>query len=266
MVRGKKECLANPHGIYRVTGVLKPCAWGCLFNHDFTKASGRVVGLWITGYELREAMLAGELELKAVLGYAFKSKSRRPSPFAAFVAHFYEMKEKAKSPTERYFYKLILNSLYGKFIARIEDLDGKLVAGSMFDPTIASLITGYVRAKVHRLEHKYNAIHTATDGFITQQTPDPADLGPEMGKLKQVNHGPCLILRNKLYLHFDGSGNLKKSGLHGFEGSPDELKKLWDESKRVYHVKRLSKWSQAWHTGIAPGVEISSRRVLGVKV
>lgn len=265
LVKGREACVGNKHGIYRITGILKPCPWGCLFNHDFTKAYGRVVGLWVTSYELREALLSGELILESVMGYAFKSKSDALSPFAAFVNHFYEMKEKAPTQTERFFYKLILNSLYGKFIARIEDLEGNMVAGSMFDPTVASLITGFVRAKVHRLEHKYNATHTATDGFITQQEPDPADMGPEMGKLKQVNHGPCLILRNKLYLHFDGTGKLKKSGLHGFEGSAEELLALWEKGKREYEVTRLSKWSQAWHTGIQPGKEIRSRRTLTLK-
>lgn len=276
IIKGVNPCLANPHGIYRVTGKLKFCPWGVLFDHDFTKARGpRIVGTWVTGYELIEAVRSGELEITSVSGYAFIESftTRKPNPgeiretaFQQFVDYFYTMKEKAKTPTERFFYKLILNSNYGKYIARVKDLNGNWVAGSMFSPEIGSLITGYVRAKVHRLEHKYKALHTATDGFVTQIAPDPADISPLLGKLKQVNFGPCLILRNKLYLHYDQAGNLKKSGLHGFQGTPEELRKMWDTKSRTYQISRLTRWSESWHTGHRPGLEISSPRVLSVPI
>lgn len=165
----------------------------------------------------------------------------------------------------RLFYKLCLNSLYGKFIARHRDFEtGDKIGGSMFDPSIASLITGFVRAKIHRLEHKYNALHTATDGLITQKTPKKSDLGINLGDLKQENYGPCLILRNKLYLHYDESGKLIKSGLHGFEGSPDELLKIWKSAKKTYSIKRLTRWSESWHIGLPPGTPRIIQKVLNV--
>jgi len=275
ILKGSKLCLSHPHGIYRVTGVLAPCPWGVLFDHEFKKAQGRIVGTWVTGYELIEAVRSGELEIESVTGYAFIESfpNRKPRPgqqkstaFSAFVDHFYMMKEQATTPTARFFYKLILNSLYGKFVARIKDINDIWVAGSMFDPALASLITGFVRAKVHRLEHKYKALHTATDGFITQMEPDPADISPALGKLKKVNYGPCLIFRNKLYLHYDEAGNLKKYALHGFQEGPEALRKMWDTKNRSYKIKRLTRWSESWHTGNRPGLAIESDRILSVPI
>ncbi len=264
--RGTAFLRAHPHGIYLVSGHLKSCPWGCLYSHDFKKISGKINGLWTTGYEILEAVRSGEIRITKVRGYGFIENRRRAGDPALrrFVAEFYRLKSEAKSKTEGYFYKLILNSLYGKFIQRTEDDDGNFVAGSMFDPAVASLITGYVRARLHFLEHKYRAIHTATDGFITQRKPDPRDLGSEIGLLKSESKGRVLILRNKLYLFFGPDGKLVKSGLHGFEGNPQELEKLWRSSRRIYHVSRLVKWGEAWHIGIPPGQELKIKKELRI--
>lgn len=245
----------HPHGIYKIEGFLLPCEWGCLFTHDFKRAFGPVKDLWVTGYEALEAINSKELILERVSGWGFKqNKSAPPSAFKYYVEHFFELKRTATDKGMREFYKHMLTDLYGKFIARTEDENtGELVAGSMFDPSIASLITGYVRARIHGLEHKYSALHTATDGFITQKKPKESDVGITLGSLKQENFGPVLILRNKLYLHYDESGKLIKSGLHGFELGPSELLKVWKSAKRTYRVERLVNWSQSWHIGLPPG-------------
>jgi hypothetical protein len=255
-----------PHGIYQITGTVKPCPWGCLQTHDFKKAAGRVVNLWVTGYEIAEALRVGELKLEKIQGYGFKegirAKDYQGTALQRYVATFFKLKAAAKNPGERYFYKLLQNALYGKFIQRTEDEEGLFTAGSMFDPAVAALITGFVRAKIHRLEHKYGSLHTATDGFITRLKPDPADLGEGIGQLKASRRGNVLILRNKLYLFFDEkTGELVKAGLHGFQTdlgesqkqAAERLKKLYDSGKTVYHIDRLVKFSEAWHIGSIPG-------------
>ena len=261
---------AHRHGIYRVWGHIKHCTWPCLSTHDFHPAVGLVRGLWTTGYELLEAIDSGELRLDKVVGWGFhESPDAGESAFTRFVDHFYALRMKTTDPGWKYFYKLLLNSLYGKFVQRneVEDEEGtrSFEAGSCFDPSIASLITGFVRARLHRLEHKYKSLHTATDGFITQRRPDPRDCGSSLGKLKQENYGPVLILRNKLYIHYDGkTRQIAKTGLHGFEGTAAELLKLYKQSKRIYKVKRLCKWAEAWHKGIPPGVEFEKERELRI--
>lgn len=254
----------HPHGIYMASGKAKTCPYGVIFDHGFKKITGEFSGVWATGYEISESLRTNEVVYDSLRGYGYRENAKTPGAFGSFVRDFYRRKQSAKTKTEGHFYKLILNSLYGKFIQRTEDDDGNFVAGSMFDPTIASLITGYVRAKIHSLEHRYNAIHTATDGFITKTKPNPRDIGAEIGQLKAETFGPCLILRNKLYLHFDNNGQLKKSGLHGFEGDPTTLEKLWKSSKRIYKISRLVKWAESWHIGLPPGTELIRNKILTI--
>lgn len=252
---------AGVHGVYCVSGTVTPCAWGSVFTHDFKKLDGEFEDVWFTGYEIHEARERQELRIKSIKGYVWEPrKTTQPNPFAQFVDHFFALKTQAKTKEEAYFYKLMANSLYGKFLARSweEDEEGNLYrkAGAMFHPFIATLITGFVRAKMHRLEHKYSALHTATDSVKTLLTPDPADLGEKLGQLKIAVYGDCLILRNKLYVHFDCQDpKHPKVGLHGFQESWQTLVKLHRLQQKTYTRRRLLRWAEAWHLGQQPGQE-----------
>lgn len=291
--KGLEFVRAHPHGIYRVRGWVKPCKWGILFDHGFKRTFGAVPGIWVTGYELLEAVDSGHLvQIREIAGWGFHSKSKKAPALKRYVEHFFRLKEAATDPAERDFAKHMLTDLYGKFIARHENDDGEKVAGAMFDPTIASLITGYVRAQVHRLEHKYDALHTATDGLITQRRPDPKDLGAGLGQLKIEAEGTALILRNKLYMIFgppEGGrprksaphvGRLLRAGYHGFDRArPGEtarqmgarLLKLYQSAQRIgagpvrYTPERLVRWAEAWHIGIPPGTPWRRQKSLHLK-
>lgn len=253
----------NPHGIFAISGFSRQCRWGLLFTNDFKRVSGPFDRLHVTGYEVRAGLESGELQLDDISGWTFIENGRKgTSPFKDYVDDFYEKKRNATDPVWREFYKIMLNSLYGKFIARTEDDEENMVAGSMFDPAIASLITGFVRAKVHSLEHKYESIHTATDGFVTQRCPQREDMGESIGALKSCNFGPIAILRNKLYLHYDISGKLAKCGLHGFDLGPKALMTLWKTGKRKYTIDHLIRWKEAWHLGLPPGMPVTREKEL----
>jgi hypothetical protein len=153
----------------------------------------------------------------------------------------YAMKRFAASPEERLMAKLCLNSVYGKFIQKVptgqesvfpmfdivEDdetlryrdhhmIEGGYRAGGLYHPAIASLITGNVRAQVHRYEHKYESLMTSTDGFLSLHDPDPADIGPELGKLK-VKTGSLSLWRERLYWFDSDNGPDEDAyALHGF--------------------------------------------------
>lgn len=252
----------GPVGFYKIRGVLRKCPWGVLFSHAFKKLTGSISNIWVTGYELGEAIRTREIsDFEIEDGWVFDAEDFT-SPFKGFVDFFYSKKESNKGLL-RDFYKLTLNALYGKFIQKVlDELDGSFKIGGLFDPTVASLITGSVRSKIHRLEHKYRALHTATDGIITRISPDPRDLSEAIGGLKMENFGPCLILRNKLYLHYDSKGTLVKRGLHGFQGSPEELMKLYDQKQKYYKITRLVSWAESWGMGIPPGGPLERKMVL----
>lgn len=264
--RGKDFVCSFPHGIYLYKGRIKRCRWGLLFDHGFRKIFGYNEGIWCTGYELLEGWRSGELQDYTLGGWGFaQNRKAGISPFERYVDDFYEKKSNATDPGWRVFYKHMLTDLYGKFIARTEDDNGNMVAGSMFDPAIASLITGFVRAKIHRLEHKYKAIHTATDGFITQRRPLAGDISDSIGSLKLGVFGDVAILRNKLYLHYSKeTGKLGKCGLHGFELGPKKLMNLWKTGKRKYTVEHLVGWKEAWHIGLPPGMPIEKEKELRI--
>jgi hypothetical protein len=178
---------------------------------------------------------------------------RTGGSLADFVDTFFEMKRTTKGP-QRATAKLMLNSLSGKFFQKtalgdvgqlVADLDletGRYLtvgeaqanpdlpydyqAGGLYHPPVASLITGYVRAHIHRLEHKYWAVATSTDGLFARQAPWVSDLGDELGQLT-AEHGRLDIWRERLYEFMpEGPVGKRKVALHGFRGSADDLRMI----------------------------------------
>lgn len=270
-----------PFGIYKISGSTKECKWPVLYNHSFQPIQGEFSNVWVTGFELNEALRMKEVKLTSTYGYYYDADlDLEPSPFKAYVEEFFSKKELATSKIHREFNKLLLNALYGKFIqtrhlSGISDLtfdiddnkllaDSALLAGGLFNPFIACLITGHTRAYIHRLEHKYQALHTSTDGIKSQIKPKKNDLAPkslgglsaEAGVEEKVD---TLILRNKLYIDyapltkadkknpkvlrsqvFKGK-KIFKYALHGFHGSVQVLEKLWHTGEREYEYVKVNK-------------------------
>lgn len=218
--------------------------------HDTGEING-----WVTSYELDAALDLGEIDLLDVEGWVMRGEPG--GSLVAYVDTFFEMKRRAVG-AEREASKLFLNSLYGKFFQKVPlgtvgvyemDDNGEFVynsmvvtdptqmfdwqAGGLYHPPIASLITGFVRAKIHRLEHKYHAVMTSTDGFFALLPPDPADIGTDLGKLT-VEVGHLRIWRERLYVFTPsilgtiarGGKWKRKYALHGFRGKLRDLVRL----------------------------------------
>lgn len=254
----------HPHleGFYRISGRVIPDRYPIVFDHAFRPARGYVRDLWITSYELREAVRSGEVQTEQLSGWVWEPASR-DRPLRAFVRKFYRLKERAQSPEEQEVYKLILNSLYGKFIQLNENDDGTERPGALFHPVLASWITGLVRARMHQLEHEAQALHTATDAIHTTAHL-PTSRG--LGGLELKQDGPALLLRNKVYLHFDRAGRSCKYALHGIhvsggkyrEGEPvrgTDLEKFWTallRGKARYRITHLLRPKEALARGDRP--------------
>ena len=165
-----------------------------------------------------------------------------------YVDYFFNMKNETPKTNPNYmYYKTLLNSLYGKFIQTTEDnkyfevdgIDLKLTtwkAGGLFNPFIASLITGGARAYLHSLEHEYKSIHSSTDSIMTTFKPRKEHLKDELGALQIETFGDGLFVRNKLYAIF---GDTIKYALHGFQGTVTDLIKLYINKEHEYETTKL---------------------------
>lgn len=198
--------------------------------------------VYATGYELDAAIRQGDITIVAATGYVFVGEMG--GPLAQFVERFFYLKAHAKNDTERNAAKLMLNSLYGKWFQKTPlgnvtgfDIDALEIvttdpeqdfdyeAGGLYHPPIASLITGFVRAKIHTLEHRYHAIMTSTDGFFAYEPPDERMIGEALGMLS-VDQGSLRIWRERLYVFTPKIKGELVYALHGFRASVNELLKM----------------------------------------
>jgi hypothetical protein len=279
------EYRRGSHALYYVYGRHHRCLYRSVQSHAGSWLDGGSLdGVWITSYELDSILDHGELELEYVEGYEMTGPEG--GALRDYVDHFFKIKQTAKGP-ERETAKLMLNSLYGKFFQKQpvgtvgmfdidtadwvrtdENSDFDWEAGGLYHPPIASLITGFVRARIHNLEHKYQAVMTSTDGFFGFVPPDPADIGVDLGDLKAVR-GRLRIWRERLYI-FDGIDGERKYALHGFRGTVHELENLIPLQKGSYRYmgKQMItlKMANSSHGGemFAPGTFVSLPYVINI--
>jgi hypothetical protein len=236
--------------LWNVTAMYRSCKYRGLMRHENAwHPTGAITDAWVTSYELDAAIAAGELSDVTVTGWVMRGTPGE-GPLARYVDRFFDMKRTATGAA-RVAAKLFLNSLYGKFFQKVPlgdvgyyDLtdvgelqsvewnrrntqgDFDYQAGGLYHPPIAALITGFVRAKIHTLEHKYGSLMTSTDGFFAIRPPDPADIGTHLGALT-VERGDLSIWRERLYdFRPDDPTHESKFALHGFRGSIDDLRRI----------------------------------------
>lgn len=270
------------YGVYLLSGTCADCNWPSVFNHAFKPVRGRFDDTWIQGFEVNEALRSGELKLSSIRGYYYDAESDITAPaLRGFCNDFYKRKQNEKDKVRRFMYKLILNSISGKFIQTRKatmrtyvDIDAgtvtdaaELVAGGMFHPFIAASITAHTRARIHRLEHHYKALHTATDGIFTQlpagKRGEFATVGAAtvLGQLEADTPSPLLIVRNKCYIKYGGKDfpsaafngqHIAKYALHGFQGSVKDLEVLVATGRRKYTVNRANRLKESVKRGLTP--------------
>lgn len=275
--RGTKQ--VPDYGVYECTGSVAECDWPSVFSHGFKPLHGAISGVYVQGFELNEALRTGEFKPSKIRGYYYDHERDHTAPaLRNFVDTFYRQKEEATDKVLRTMYKLILNSISGKFIqtrkrgtCAYTDIDAgvtttasELVAGGLFHPFIASAITAHTRARIHKMEHRYGAIHTATDGIFTQSSKAKAE-GKGLGAITlEAKDATLLMLRNKCYVLYGKKGpkttpsvvfkgkHIIKYALHGFQGSVTELEKMVSSGRRKYTVTRPNKLKESLKRGLTP--------------
>jgi hypothetical protein len=271
-------------GVYSITGETSKCDWPALFDHNFKPLQGKFSATWVTGYELNEALAADEVSLKSCHGYHYEQGEWSYSPFSEFVATLYDLKSSAKDPVMRYMYKIELNGLTGKFIQTSPDftlVDGRLVkirrAGGLYQPFIASMITGYTRGKkMHPLEHKYQALHTATDGIFAGGHHKGAKT-KTLGAVVAEGYGDLALLRNKLYIFYTNEESddtyesqvfagrhILKCARHGYQGTVVDLERMLVSTDRTYRVNKPNKLKSSIKQGLTPNEFLIKERKVNI--
>ena len=171
---------------------------------------------YVTGHELRMALELNAVKIRQIKRVYVASKT---TSFAQFVNHFYDARQKAKADGNKLytlFYKLVLNSAYGKFAQDPSKFrEYKFSSGEMLDPAegwamiwhdpqslsriyerptrqplwtgrhnvaTAASITGAARARLFEgLRKASRAVYCDTDSIICERLDgvelDPAKLG-----------------------------------------------------------------------------------------
>jgi len=264
-VKGGRKKKFNGVGVYKVWCNVKDTKYGLVFNEKYKRCSGKVI--WFcTGWELKTAIENNLLTVIQYEGYIWEGKVSKINPFVEFVEYFYSRKSES-SKSKRMFYKTIMNSLYGKFIQRTkdvvfdDDLNEFIVerAGGMFNPFIASLITGFVRAELYKLEVKYKSMHTSTDSLITK-TKNPL-LTNEIGGLSLESEGDILLLRTRLYVLMQ-QGKITKFVSHGYKGTAQQLIDMHKTGVYEYEAERMTKVKES----IIQGIQVNEFRKISAKL
>lgn len=177
----------------------------CKKSPTGTLTAPRIIEGWFTGEEILEAM-KWPIETLIIGEWAIFKPDTEYKPFQGFINKFYEMKMTSdKSSAEYSCSKVILNSIYGKFIQATKK-KGVHNAGKLWNPNYAAIITGGTRARLaefNRLNGS-NCLSYATDGVILPRAeivmPEkPLDACFNLGDWEEDGEGDLIVIMSGVY-------------------------------------------------------------------
>lgn len=257
----------NFEGFYEVTGKVKECPYGIMYDDSFRyyrHTMRETIRCYITSYELREALRCKEFKLESIKGWIWQPSTSH-NPLREYTQYFWEKKQTTPKEDVHYlFYKLFLNSLYGKFIQRnpinsemvirlrnsqFTMRENDIVSGGLYNPFIGALITAHCRARLHTNEHLLQAIDCSTDS-IKSPVYDKNFEKDYLGRMrlesyeckqckKKYNKFQGVFVRNRLNLLLCKFGHIVKGAMHGFWGNKEELLNLYKNKLTTYQVTRM---------------------------
>ncbi len=121
-------------------------------------------------------------------------------PFRSYIDNLFEQKQKVDKKDYQYdLVKKMMNSLYGTFYEKVDEED-KLLAGILFNPCYASIITAQTRLTLYAeaKKHERDVIALQTDsvlykGSVSVQTSNV------LGGWQLENEGQAVVLQSGIY-------------------------------------------------------------------
>lgn len=238
-------------GVYHATVEVPECFYPPLPWWDRRQyfPVGRFEGWWC-GVELIYAMTCGARVLKIHDGHVWRAEPW----LEEYARDLYEKKRTATEP-QRTIFKLLLNSLYGKFGQREErevyviddgrsglvpvpDVHGretgiaierKTCRSRHLLPQVAAHVTAWGRIRLHELVTEAEADYCDTDSVITSRN---LPTGDDLGALKLEGEGSCRFYGPKLY-RFGEKWKAK--------GVPDEgLAEAFADGREITYERNVS--------------------------
>jgi len=165
------------------------------------------MGIWytaLTKHELEHYIKHNGIKIDILDAYHIIPSYREFKPYKRLILQLYRLKEEYKKQGDiamSKFVKLMLNSIYGKFV-QVTKKRGKLVAGWNWNIIYGSEITARVRLQLAKLQQKYQdkiiAVHT--DSVIaTTEIPD-IKLSNKLGDWKLEGIEDCLMVGTGVYV------------------------------------------------------------------
>lgn len=221
----QKSKIPSEHGFY-LAKIKFNKSW--IYPHPANMGSLKIyprhVAGWVTGDEMLYYQSNNLIEeIKVIKGYEWQGK--KIYPLRDCVNFLYG--ERQKSEAKKYAIKIILNSIYGKFIQKTPSLIKSdyndfdyfdratgifyrkvWKTGQLFNPCWAAEVTAGARLKLYDAAVKYNALAMATDSILTEKRmSESSGLG---GWKCERSNDKAIILGSGMYQLGEGKGFVSK--------------------------------------------------------
>jgi hypothetical protein len=123
------------------------------------------------------------------------------TPYKDDINHLVSLKQQYKGKDDMAYHtaKILMNSLYGKFVQLIEQPPDKWRAGSSWNPIYGAYITAMTRVRISDLQRRYPSIWAVhTDSVISNQ-PLPYGKTNELGGLSYETEGDGIVVGCGVY-------------------------------------------------------------------
>lgn len=160
------------------------------------------------------------------------------------INHLIALKQEYKGKDELAYHtvKILMNSLYGKFVQLIEQDNGWWRAGSSWNPLYGSIITADTRVRISDMQRQYPSIWAVHTDSVISDKPLPFGKSNELGSFSYELEGDGIVV---------GCGIYEIGGKTAIRGVPSAvtLKQIAQTGGKLADVSSMQpiSWRQALH-------------------